>query len=399
MVGAVQHRKVAQLFVLHAGLRQGALGAQALDAGHHALGLVVFAVGVHHAHRLALAQVAPQAFRKELGVGCDHVVGRAQDGGGRAVVLLQLDDFERRKVLRQQAQIVQSSATPAVNTLVVIAHGGKARCIAAAGQRAVGLAAHQELEHAVLGGIGVLVFIHQHVAHIALPLGTHLRVFAQQFERQADQIVKVHALVGAEALLIAAHDDGALALVLVSGDGQGLLGVQAGAFPGANRPLPVARGGRIGAAASVFEDAGDISAVQDAELRLEPQHRAVGPQHAHTERVEGANEHLLGRFADQGAGALAHFGGGFVGKGDGRNPRGRHARLDEPADFVRDHPCFSRTGAGQHQAGAVHVVDRLLLGGVHGIGGGGHTQSAGAANWRAITKAAHLNGWVAPRLP
>ena len=59
VVSAVEHRKVAQLFELHARLRQCALGAQTLDARHHALGFVVFAISVHHTHRLAFAQIAP----------------------------------------------------------------------------------------------------------------------------------------------------------------------------------------------------------------------------------------------------------------------------------------------------------------------------------------------------
>jgi hypothetical protein len=42
---------------------------QALDARHGALGLVLLVVALHHAHRLALAQLAPQLLGNSLGLG------------------------------------------------------------------------------------------------------------------------------------------------------------------------------------------------------------------------------------------------------------------------------------------------------------------------------------------
>jgi hypothetical protein len=51
----------------HAGC--GLRGAQALDAGHGALGLVLFGVAVDHAHRLALAQFREQVLGNSLGLG------------------------------------------------------------------------------------------------------------------------------------------------------------------------------------------------------------------------------------------------------------------------------------------------------------------------------------------
>ncbi len=79
----------------------GCVAAQALDARPRRVGLVLLGVAVDDAHRLTLAQLAEQGLGKQLGVGADHVVGRAQDGAGGAVVLLQLDDLQLREVLRQ----------------------------------------------------------------------------------------------------------------------------------------------------------------------------------------------------------------------------------------------------------------------------------------------------------
>ena len=346
VVGAVQDGKAAPFG------RRVAGRAQALDAGDSAVGLVLFAVAIDHAHRLALAQFRKQRFGEQLGVGANHIVGGAQDGAGGAVVLLQLDHLQRGKVQRQLFQVVQRGAAPAVNALVVVAHGGE-----------VAAFAHQQFEQVVLCGVGVLVFIDQHVAEQALPLGAHLRKIAQQFERQADQVVKVHTLVSAQALFVARHDDGDAALVVVLGLRQRLLGVQAHVLPQADGPLPLARRGRVGRATGcVLDDAVHIVGIQDAELGFEAKHLAVLAHHAHAERVEGADQHVLGLAANQLLGALAHFGGCFVGEGDGGNRFGVHAALDQVGNLVRDDARLARAGAGQHQARAVGVVDSLKLG-------------------------------------
>ena len=346
VVGAVQDGKAAPFG------RRVAGRAQALDAGDGAVGLVLFAVAIDHAHRLALAQLAEQRFGEQLGVRANHVVGGAQDGAGGAVVLLQLDHLQRGKVQRQLFQVVQRGAAPAVNALVVVAHGGEMAAFA-----------HQQFEQVVLRSVGVLVFVHQHMAEQVLPLGAHLREVAQKLERQADQVVKVHALVGGQALFVARHDHGNAALVVVLGLGQRLLGVHPHVLPQADGPLPLARGGSIGGAAGrVFQDAGDVVGVQNAELGFEAQRLAVLPHHAHAERVEGANQHVLRRAPDQLLGALAHLGGRLVGEGDGGNRLGVHATLDQVSDLVRDDARLARAGTGQHQARPVGVVDSLKLG-------------------------------------
>ena len=71
-------------------------------------------------------------------------------------------------------------------------------------------------------------------------------------------------------------------------------------------------------------------------------------------------------------GQNAHLGGGFVGKGDGRNALGRGAVVDQVGDLVRNHPCLARARTGQHQAGAMDEMHGLKLGKVetsrHGVG-------------------------------
>ena len=186
MVGAVEHRKVLPRTELAHALAGVVAPTQTLDTVDQALGFVFFVVGVHHPHRLTLAQLRKQGLGKQLGVGANHVIGRLQNRRGGAVVLFQLHHFQGGKVLRQALQIVQGCTAPAVDGLVVVAHRGES-----------GSLAHQQFQHLVLRGVGVLVFVHQHMAHLLLPLFAYLSVLLQQFQRQANQVIKVHALVGA----------------------------------------------------------------------------------------------------------------------------------------------------------------------------------------------------------
>ena len=362
VVGPVQNGKVPKLLVLRPAMGEAA-GAQALDPGHGALGLVFLAVGVHNPHRLAFAQVTPQVLGKQLGVGANHVVGRPQNGASRPVVLLQLDDLERGEIHGQLAQVVQRGTTPAVNGLVIITHrreAGATRLVAA----------HQQFQDLVLRGVGVLVFIHQHMAHLLLPALAHRLMVAQQFQGQGDQVVKVHALVGAEALLVVAHHAGNDAFVVILGQQSGLLGVQPLAFPAADDPLPRTSRGHVHRAASIFQDAGDVVGVENRKIRFQAQYLAVLAQHAHAQGVKGADHHVPGRAANQALRPLTHFSGGLVGERDGGNAFGFQPRLDQATNLVRDHTGFARAGTGQHQTGSVHEVDGFLLGQVEAVGGG-----------------------------
>ena len=77
----------------------------------------------------------------------------------------------------------------------------------------------------------------------------------------------------------------------------------------------------------------------------------VAAEDAHAEGVEGGDEGLGQRgVAKQLIDALAHFAGGLVGKGDGKDGVGRDVSLlDEPGDAMSNDASFSRSGAGQDE--------------------------------------------------
>jgi hypothetical protein len=215
-------------------------------------------------HRLAVAELAPQLLLEDLRVLRDHRVGRAQDVAGAAVVLLQRDDLQLRVVQRQALQVVDGGAAPAVDALVVVAHRG---------ERRAALAADQRLQQLVLHGVGVLVLVDQHVAELRLPLLARLGVALQQLQRQADQVVEVHRLVGLQALLYQPHHARGDALVVVGGARRRRVGVQALVLPQADGPLPAPRQRVVGAAAGVADHAQHVVAVEDGELLLQARAR------------------------------------------------------------------------------------------------------------------------------
>ena len=76
--------------------------------------------------------------------------------------MLKFDELELRKIHRQLTQVVQRGTAPAVDGLVVVTHSRETRV----GSVRV---SHQQFHQLVLDGVGVLVLIHQHVAHARLP--------------------------------------------------------------------------------------------------------------------------------------------------------------------------------------------------------------------------------------
>ena len=388
VVGAVQHGEVFQ-FDLHTAAaghvaRTPATGAQRLDARDGALGFVLFAVALDHAHRLAVAERAPELFLEQLRVVGDHVVRRAQDVAGGAVVLLQRNHLQARVVLRQPLQVEGGRAAPAVDALVVVTHGGEHRALA--GQR---------FQQLVLDGVGVLVLVDQHVAQRVLPLRAHRVVAQQQFLRQRDQVVEIDRLVGGQPFFIAGHHARRHALVVVGCRSVGLRAVQALVLPAADGPLPAPRQRVVGRRAGVFQDRQHVVAVEDAELLFQAQGRAVGAENAHPQRVKGADHQVLrGARTDQLFRPFAHLLRGLVGEGDGRNLRRLVTRLQQPCDLVHDDAGFARAGTGQHQARPAEVVHCFELGGVQQwLVGHGGTDRSGPGRRAMIATA-----WVAEAL-
>ena len=181
-VGAVEDRVIgipsAVRHTVHNGTRNERCFVALILAG---VQLDLLALGILRPERLALAD----------GVVGDDLVGGAENGFGRAVVLLQADDLRTLEGVFKGQNILYRRAAEFVNTLVVIADNADVAVL-------FGEHAHKLILHAV----GVLVLVHHDVFELVLIVAEDLGILAEQLHRLAEQIVKVHGVGGLQPLLI-----------------------------------------------------------------------------------------------------------------------------------------------------------------------------------------------------
>src|SRR5262249_31304395 len=97
---------------------------------------------------LALAELGPEALAEPAGVVGDDTVGGLENGLGRAVVLLELDDEGVLEVDRELEDVADLGPAEAVDRLILVADHGEIAVLAA-----------EQLEQPVLGVVRVLVLV------------------------------------------------------------------------------------------------------------------------------------------------------------------------------------------------------------------------------------------------
>ena len=117
-----------------------------------------------------------------------------------------------------------------------------------------------------------------------------------------------------------------------------------------------------------LDQAEPVVLVVDGELTGEPEQLGLAPKQPRGERVERADPESRRIAAEQPPDPVLHLAGGLVGEGDREDPIGRHAvPLDQRGDPGGEYARLARPRAGEHQHGTVHVLHRLLLGGIEGV--------------------------------
>jgi hypothetical protein len=298
-------------------------------------------------------------FRK-MGVVADEVVCALQDTAGGAVVLLQFDQLQARKVLLQQGQILRARAAPGVHRLVIIPHGGEGPAHP-----------HQLFHQLILAGIGVLILVHQEIAGAVLPAFQGLWMLAEKPYRQQDEVIEIHRVVGLEVMLVEGVKPCRRGFGLVSGPGEGLdlrhqrvlptgyLGLQAGGDPVLLQSFLTQQ---------LAQQGGPVLGIHDRKTGFVAELPVFPADDVEAQGVEGGyRQSPAVAILQQPRDPLFHLPGGLVGKGDGgdvarRNP----ARFDQIGDFPRDNPRFAGTRSGKHQQRAIDVADCFRLSGVQG---------------------------------
>ncbi len=178
--------------------------------GGDALRLVLLVLGKQHLELHPLVQLGEEGLVVDVGVVGDQDVGALEDAPLGAVVLLQLDEPQIGEVLVQQHQVLRLGTAPGVDGLVVVSHYGEA-----------GPLADDLLHQLVLAGVGVLVFIDQQIADLALPALAHLLVALEQQGRHHDEVVKIQRVVGHHLAVVALVELGHQHLFRPAGDAHG----------------------------------------------------------------------------------------------------------------------------------------------------------------------------------
>ena len=179
---------------------------QFVDLGGHEPGLVVLGVCDISDDLASVTGIAPQPLGRPVGVVFDHRVGRRQDRLCGAVVLLQQDRACTREVVAEVEDVADGGTAERVDRLVGIADhhqltGGDAWHVI--GQSVVRpQVAAELLDQQVLGVVGVLVFVNQHLPESASVGLAHLRVLLEQLDGLHDQIVEIERVRGPKPLVV-----------------------------------------------------------------------------------------------------------------------------------------------------------------------------------------------------
>ena len=141
--------------------------------------------------RLGVGGVGEQRLAEPALVVGDEVRGGAEDVRRRAVVAFEPDHGGAGKILLEAQDVVDLGAAPAIDRLVVVADA--ADVLPPLGEQP---------QPQILGDVGVLVLVDQHVAEALVVLGEHVRILAQDAERLEDQVAEIGGVEHLQPLLI-----------------------------------------------------------------------------------------------------------------------------------------------------------------------------------------------------
>ena len=224
----------------------------------------------------------------------------------------------------------------------------------------------QQLQHPVLGAVGVLVLVDQHPAEDPAVLVAYVGEQLQQVDRADQQVVEVHrAGLDHPPLVEAVHvGDRLLALRVrrrgvVGGVGELVLGRRDGRLDRARRkPLRV----ELELLHAALHHPHRVRLVVDRERALVAEAGRLRAQDPGAGGMEGHHPHRPRDPPDQPRDPLAHLIRGLVRERDRENlHRPRPFGRQQPGDPVGEHPGLARARAGEHQQRPIAVSDRLAL--------------------------------------
>ena len=292
----------------------------------------------------------------------NHLVGRVQNIGRGAIVLLQLDDRRIGIVLFKVEDVADIRTAPAVNGLVVITDDAQVAAL-------IG----EQLDHHVLGIVGVLILVHHDVTEALAVAVQHRRMIRQQFQRLDQQIIEVQGIVGLQAgLVLQEHVVDHLAAVVLL-----------------RLPEPLVRTHEF--VLRIRDLAGQLAGGQELFVNIQPfedllqhgllvviviNHEGAGiaqlfdipAEHPGAGGVEGGDPSVLRLIAHHGRDALLHFLGSLVGKSQRKDVPRRHAVIQQIGNTAGQRTGFAGASAGKNKHRALQGFSSQPLLGIE------HTQ-------------------------
>ena len=245
---------------------------------------------------------------------------------------------------------------------------------------ALGIIAHHthllvlvgELEHdAVLGIVGVLILVHQHIAELRGILQTDVGMVLEQEEGMHQQVVEVHGIALPAALPITAvdvADGGHLRLHVRLLDGcirgigigqyQVVLGIADAALHGARLVGLVVQ---LHFLDDALYQALGVRSVVDGEVGCEADGLCLHTENAREDGMEGTHPQVAGTLSHLAGDALLHLAGGLVGKGQRQDAPRLVALLHQIGYLVGKHTRLSRSCTCNDQRRTFIIKHSLTL--------------------------------------
>jgi len=247
------------------------------------LGLVALVEAFAQRDGRPFGAIGLQVFRVAHRVLRDDGVGRAQDGGRRAVVLLEGNQARAGKVVGELVDVPNAGAAPLVDRLVGIAHGAH-----------VAVRRGEQLHQLVLRRVRVLELVNEQVPAPAAPAGVGLGVVAQHADGLHEQVVEVHRARAPQAGLVLGVDGRHAAAEAVAAAGRVRVGLEHGGLGVLDLGLDGRGRQLLRVDAEVAHDLPDealaVGLVVDREVVRETDPARLAPQQAGAERVERAQQ-------------------------------------------------------------------------------------------------------------
>ena len=288
-----------------------------------------------------------------LVVGNDGVC-RIKDLAGGAVILLQPDHLRSLKILFKAHDVADIRAAPAIDALVVIADDAN-----------VAVRAAKQLHKAVLRHVGVLIFIHQHIAEPAAVFFKNIRVGLKQRERFHEQVVKIERIRSAEALFILLVNAQRKPLAVRISLREKLLRVKGFVFRVGDAFFHLPLGHVFLVHAHILQDIADdlhlVAVGVDGEIALVAQAVAVNAQHFGAAGMERGHPHVLHAFANKLRRALAHLGRRLVRERQRKDVPRLDAMFNQVCNAVCKHARFAAARARKHKQRAIQAFHSRAL--------------------------------------